>query len=289
MVYQAALRTELHERLDVRFREVNENGQADIAGVPDALLELWSKRTATIDAEAAPRIAEYEKRLGRTMTAAERTGVVKTAVLKTRPANSTPSCRRCTRPGRPRPPRSAGRRNGSGARRVCAPDGPALGMSGGCRLPNRPVREAPPRRRSGPGRSGGGGRGAAGCGGAAGGVLPCGRGRAGRRAPADQRRERRGGRRAGRAAHRPRPRPAGRRPGDVGSEGRDGAGVGRPLRHGAGPVAEARILDLAARGRRGRYGQVAYTAVMAAGRSGRLDPSQAGQCCTLPAGPSCPC
>ena len=45
MIYQAALRNEMHSRLDVRFREVNENGQADIAGVPDALLELWSKRT----------------------------------------------------------------------------------------------------------------------------------------------------------------------------------------------------------------------------------------------------
>jgi len=39
-------------------------------------------------------------------------------------------------------------------------------------------------------------------------------------------------------------------------------------------TAEARILDLAARGRHGRYGQVAYTEVVAAGRSGRLDPSQ---------------
>jgi len=55
MIYQAALRNELHARLGVRFREVNENGQADIAGVPDALLKLWSKRTASIDAEAGPK------------------------------------------------------------------------------------------------------------------------------------------------------------------------------------------------------------------------------------------
>ncbi len=32
MIYQAALRNEMHQRLGVRFREVNENGQADIAG-----------------------------------------------------------------------------------------------------------------------------------------------------------------------------------------------------------------------------------------------------------------
>jgi conjugative relaxase-like TrwC/TraI family protein len=86
MIYQAALRNEMHQRLGVTFREVNENGQADIAGVPDELLKLWSKRTASIDAEASPKIAEYEKLLGRTLSSAERVGVVKTAVLKTRAA-----------------------------------------------------------------------------------------------------------------------------------------------------------------------------------------------------------
>ena len=40
-------------------------------------------------------------------------------------------------------------------------------------------------------------------------------------------------------------------------------------------AAEARILDLAARGRRCRYGQVAYTGVIGAGHDARLDPSQA--------------
>ncbi len=84
MIYQAALRNEMHQRLGVTFREVNENGQADIAGVPDELLKVWSKRTARIDAEAGPKIAEYEKLLGRTLSPSERVGVVKTAVLKTR-------------------------------------------------------------------------------------------------------------------------------------------------------------------------------------------------------------
>ena len=90
MIYQAALRNEMHKRLGVSFREVNENGQADIAGVPDELLKLWSKRTATIDAEAGPKIAKYEKLLGRTLTGAERVGVVKTAVLKTRARKQHP-------------------------------------------------------------------------------------------------------------------------------------------------------------------------------------------------------
>ena len=84
MIYQAALRNEMHARLGVTFREVNENGQADIAGVPDELLRLWSKRNAKIDAEAAPKIAEDEKLLSRTLSSSERVGVVKTAVLKTR-------------------------------------------------------------------------------------------------------------------------------------------------------------------------------------------------------------
>jgi conjugative relaxase-like TrwC/TraI family protein len=83
MIYQATLRNEMHQRLGVSFREVNENGQADIAGVPDELLKLWSKRTVSIDAEAGPKIAEYEKLLGRTLSSSERVGVVKTAVLKT--------------------------------------------------------------------------------------------------------------------------------------------------------------------------------------------------------------
>ncbi|MDQ3383267.1 MAG: relaxase domain-containing protein, partial [Actinomycetota bacterium] len=91
MIYQAALRHEMHQRLGVTFREVNENGQADIAGVPDELLKLWSKRTAKIDAEAGPKIAEYEKLLGRTLSSSERVGVVKTAVLKTRAAKQHPA------------------------------------------------------------------------------------------------------------------------------------------------------------------------------------------------------
>jgi hypothetical protein len=80
----------MHQRLGVSFREVNENGQADIAGVPDELLTLWSKRTANIDVEAGPKIAEYEKLLGRTLSSSERVGVVKTAVLKTRARKQHP-------------------------------------------------------------------------------------------------------------------------------------------------------------------------------------------------------
>jgi len=58
--------------------------------VPAGLLELWSKRTAHITAEATPKIAEYEALLRRTLTAAEKITVVKTAVLKTRTGKQHP-------------------------------------------------------------------------------------------------------------------------------------------------------------------------------------------------------
>jgi conjugative relaxase-like TrwC/TraI family protein len=90
MLYQAVLRQELSVRLGVDFEPVDRNGQADIAGVPKELLELWSKRTAQIGADAGPKIAEYERTLGRTLTPAERVAVVKTAVLKTRPGKDHP-------------------------------------------------------------------------------------------------------------------------------------------------------------------------------------------------------
>ena len=90
MIYQSALRNELTGRLGVAFEAVNEHGQAEIAGVPQELMKLWSKRAAAIEVEAAPKIAEYETTLGRTLTAAERTAVVKTAVLKTRPGKDPP-------------------------------------------------------------------------------------------------------------------------------------------------------------------------------------------------------
>jgi conjugative relaxase-like TrwC/TraI family protein len=90
MIYQSALRNELTGRLGAAFEAVNEHGQAEITGVPQELIKLWSKRGAAIEIEAAPRIAEYETTLGRTLTTAERATVMKTAVLKTRPDKAHP-------------------------------------------------------------------------------------------------------------------------------------------------------------------------------------------------------
>jgi conjugative relaxase-like TrwC/TraI family protein len=105
MVYQAALRNEITARLDVAFDEADTHGQAEMIGVPDRLLKLWSKRTAAIQPEAAGKIAEYEASLGRSLTSGERMAVTKTAVLKTGPTRPTPSRRHCGSGGWPRPGR----------------------------------------------------------------------------------------------------------------------------------------------------------------------------------------
>ena len=88
-LYQAALRNELTARLGVSWTPVSRDGQAEIAGVPRDLMELWSKRTAQVTDEAEPAIAGYEQQLGRPLTSAERTAVSKVAVLKTRPTKET--------------------------------------------------------------------------------------------------------------------------------------------------------------------------------------------------------
>ncbi|MCA0331041.1 MAG: relaxase domain-containing protein, partial [Actinobacteria bacterium] len=84
-LYQSALRTELATRLGVTFEPVTEHGQAEIAGVPEALLAAWSTRTQAVMADAIPTIADAEEALGRPVSAAERARIVKTAVLATRP------------------------------------------------------------------------------------------------------------------------------------------------------------------------------------------------------------
>lgn len=88
MIYQTALRNEMTARVGVRFGPVTRDGQAELVGIPKELLVLWSKRTTAINAEAGPKINEYETLLGRSLTAAERARVTKTAVLKTRPGKT---------------------------------------------------------------------------------------------------------------------------------------------------------------------------------------------------------
>jgi conjugative relaxase-like TrwC/TraI family protein len=300
MVYQAALRNEMHVRLGVRFREVNENGQADISGVPDALLELWSKRTANIDAEAAPRIAEYERLLGRTMTAAERAGVVKTAVLKTRARKQHPelSALHATWTGEAaqvgwtpdRLRRSTGLHTGRARawneRRGSPrdPDGPAALARPAEAVPANAVRSGP---QAAAALLPADGAEAAGMGAAR--VAPEALAATGTRRAVFSRADL-----AGQvAAHLP---TSGLSAAEVVERVEQLTDLALGLQDAVPVVsasrgvtarasdgryatvqvlsAEARILDLAARGRRGGYGQVAYTALMAAGHDLRLDPSQ---------------
>ena len=50
-LYQSVLRAELTHRFGVEWRPIV-NGQAEIAGIPDELLAVFSKRSADIDARA---------------------------------------------------------------------------------------------------------------------------------------------------------------------------------------------------------------------------------------------
>ncbi len=84
MVYQAALRAETTARLGVSWGPVDRHGQADIAGVPNALISRYSKRAQAVEAEAKARVAELEARLGRGLTAPERQRTYERAVLDTR-------------------------------------------------------------------------------------------------------------------------------------------------------------------------------------------------------------
>ncbi len=88
-IYQAALRAELTGRLSVTFGPVSEHGQAEIVGVPQELMAAWSTRTTAVMAEAVPTIADAEAALGRSLTADERSRVIKTSVLATRPVKDT--------------------------------------------------------------------------------------------------------------------------------------------------------------------------------------------------------
>ncbi|MFP5256089.1 MAG: MobF family relaxase [Acidimicrobiia bacterium] len=86
MVYQAALRVELTNRLGVAWDEVDRHGQAEIHGVPTGVRELFSKRAAQVAPRAQELIAEAEAKLGRPLTAKGRRRFYEVAVLETRPA-----------------------------------------------------------------------------------------------------------------------------------------------------------------------------------------------------------
>ena len=84
MLYQAGLRAELTRRLGVVWGPVSEHGQAELAGMPRALLARFSTRSTEVEAAAGVKIAELEQALGRALEADERGRVYRLAVLDTR-------------------------------------------------------------------------------------------------------------------------------------------------------------------------------------------------------------
>ncbi len=64
-VYQATLRAEVTNRYGLAWTTV-EKGQAEIAGVPIELIELFSKRAEEIDAELARRLGAFQRGMATT-------------------------------------------------------------------------------------------------------------------------------------------------------------------------------------------------------------------------------
>ena len=82
-LYQSVLRAELTHRYGVAFSEIV-NGQAEIAGVPNELLERFSKRAAQVRDELQVKVAEFRGREGRHPTRFEHAALEREAAADTR-------------------------------------------------------------------------------------------------------------------------------------------------------------------------------------------------------------
>jgi conjugative relaxase-like TrwC/TraI family protein len=82
-LYQSVLRAELTHRYDITWGPIA-NGQAEITGIPGELLEVFSKRTAQVDAALADTIKQFQTREGRDPTRWERAAMTREAVADTR-------------------------------------------------------------------------------------------------------------------------------------------------------------------------------------------------------------
>jgi conjugative relaxase-like TrwC/TraI family protein len=84
MLYKAALRAELTTTLGVRWTEVDENGIAEIEGVPQVLVEAWSSRRKAVEEMGSQLVAEREAGLGRELSPSERATAYQLAAYRTR-------------------------------------------------------------------------------------------------------------------------------------------------------------------------------------------------------------
>ncbi len=82
-LYQSVLRAELTARYGITFDEIDK-GQAEIAGVPEGLLERFSKRTAEIDVAMRDKLTDFYTREGRDPTRFERAAIEREAAADTR-------------------------------------------------------------------------------------------------------------------------------------------------------------------------------------------------------------
>ena len=89
MLYKAALRAELSARLGVAWGEVDDNGGAEIDGVPEGLITQFSKRRAQVEAAAARLAGEREALLGRSLTGDEKAAISQLAAYQSRAAKAT--------------------------------------------------------------------------------------------------------------------------------------------------------------------------------------------------------
>ena len=82
-LYQSVLRAELTHRYGVAWEPIV-NGQAEIAGLPRELLEVFSKRAGQVDDALAVKVGEFRRREGRDPTTWERAALCREASADTR-------------------------------------------------------------------------------------------------------------------------------------------------------------------------------------------------------------
>ena len=84
MAYKAALRAELSARCGVSWTAVDDNGIAEIEGVPEALCEAWSARRRAVKLAGDELVAIEEAERGRSLTSSERAACFQLAAYRTR-------------------------------------------------------------------------------------------------------------------------------------------------------------------------------------------------------------
>ena len=82
-LYQSVLRAELSHRYGINWEPIV-TGQAEIAGFPAELLEVFSKRTVQVETTLAAKVAEFQGREGRDPSRWERAAMEREAAADTR-------------------------------------------------------------------------------------------------------------------------------------------------------------------------------------------------------------